>query len=883
LFAVLKANFQVSLTLLILVLSSNALSQCENADFEMGNWMGWTGSVGNCCPLTTPISGLVSGRHTIMTGDGLDPWACQPIPVVAPGGQYSIRLGNHDTGAQAERLQYSFDVTPQSTLITYKYAVIMEDPGHGISEQPRFESQLLDQFGAVIPCTFYQVAASGSIEGFESCGQIRSKSWTVVGVDVSDYIGSQVTLDIATGDCAQGGHFGYAYVDAGCGPLEIDARYCTNGGNLTAYVSAPEGFAQYTWSNGATTSEIYLENIVDGETIECEIVSVTGCTAELVAVLEPSSVNAAATVSSSCEESPVEVQNISTVYNAVFEEFQWISDEGDTTYGFENAPAFHSPGLHGLKLVTKSDAQCLDTLHLEVLIHPKPEAIFDSAHLCTSSLEVNLEAQSILEGNGAMQHDWWLNGLLFLEAEPILPILPIAPETLDIGLVSISELGCSDTTYGSIEVFQSPLVEWTVDDVCEGELAHFEFTGQAFSSGAELAWVNGAGLTFSQAQSVDFMLPALGANEISLEVTEAWNGMECTGVNTQIVNQYPIPEPEWHGDPFLCEGEELALHATSTVPTGWSVDHLWIWQGLAEGGHDFAATPDTGIQLLVLQAYNEPSCIAVDTIEIRCYPQPRIDLPMDIYACAPYDTMLLAELEAEQVVESGWVYQGEEIPGNPLMVHVNPGEVSSYGYGVITGDEFHQCSAYTEVQMTGWIVPNAQFTVYPNRLSPEDQQVECFADFPCQGCQQEWWVDQNWAGDAVSMVFPFEPDLPGIMDICLIQESLEGCVDMVCEPLEIPGPFLVYVPNAFTPDFDGLNDGFKPVIYPLSRIQSYHFTILNRWGEVVFESTNPDEFWIGNVSKGDYLAGSTAFSWILELEDTESMPSRTTGVVFLVR
>jgi hypothetical protein len=449
--------------------------------------------------------------------------------------------------------------------------------------------------------------------------------------------------------------------------------------------------------------------------------------------------------------------------------------------------------------------------------------------------------------------------------------------------VSISELGCSDTLQGNIEVVQSPHTDWTAEDVCAGETAFLEFTGQAFSPNAEFSWVNNAGTSFSQNPSTNIMLPALGANSISLEVTEVWNGLQCTGVSTQVVNQFPYPEPEWYGESVICLGEELVLHATSTVPTGWDVEHEWIWEGQVQGGNSFTAIPDTGTKVLVLQAYTDAACTAVDSIEVICYPQPSIQLPMDVYDCAPFDTVLLAVIEADQIITSEWMHEGVLLSGNPLSVHVNPGESAVYEYSVVTGDDVHQCSALAEVHMTGWVFPNAQFSVYPDRLSPEDEQVECWSDFPCGACQLEWWVDSNWAGDGTSMVVPFEPQIPGIMEICHIQENPEGCVDAVCESIEIPGPFLVYVPSAFTPDFDGLNDGFKPVIYPASRIQSYHFTIVNRWGEVVFESTNPNEHWIGNVSRGDYLAGSAAFSWILELEDTKAMPFRSTGVVYLVR
>ena len=65
------------------------------------------------------------------------------------------------------------------------------------------------------------------------------------------------------------------------------------------------------------------------------------------------------------------------------------------------------------------------------------------------------------------------------------------------------------------------------------------------------------------------------------------------------------------------------------------------------------------------------------------------------------------------------------------------------------------------------------------------------------------------------------------------------------------GPVLIYIPNAFTPNNDGINDAFKVVI---SEVTRYELSIYNRWGELVFFSEDPDEVWVGNVNGGEHYA-----------------------------
>lgn len=51
----------------------------------------------------------------------------------------------------------------------------------------------------------------------------------------------------------------------------------------------------------------------------------------------------------------------------------------------------------------------------------------------------------------------------------------------------------------------------------------------------------------------------------------------------------------------------------------------------------------------------------------------------------------------------------------------------------------------------------------------------------------------------------------------------------------------IFIPNSFTPNGDGLNDEYRPLINSNSLI-TYQITILNRWGELVFYSNNPEEY-----------------------------------------
>lgn len=72
---------------------------------------------------------------------------------------------------------------------------------------------------------------------------------------------------------------------------------------------------------------------------------------------------------------------------------------------------------------------------------------------------------------------------------------------------------------------------------------------------------------------------------------------------------------------------------------------------------------------------------------------------------------------------------------------------------------------------------------------------------------------------------------------------------------EVIPPLSIYIPNAFTPNGDGMNDAFG---VKGEGIRNFHLYIYNRWGEVIFETTNPKQQWDGSyagnpVEQGVYV------------------------------
>ena len=223
--------------------------------------------------------GIINGRHTVMTNvNGKDSNIPQ-LSVVPPGETSSIRLGNDNTGSEAESITFEYTVDPDNTILLLKYAAVMEDPNHSAYEQPRLRLEVFDmQNNAIDPaCSSFDFVANASL-GWNSVnvgyGTVLWKDWTNIGVDLEQYIGETIKIRLTTYDCNQSGHYGYAYIHLGCTSKKIISLACGNIQSTT--FQAPTGF-EYSWysmDGGVNQSYGTQQNVtvpMDGKTYYCDI------------------------------------------------------------------------------------------------------------------------------------------------------------------------------------------------------------------------------------------------------------------------------------------------------------------------------------------------------------------------------------------------------------------------------------------------------------------------------------------------------------------------------------------------------------------------------------------------------------------------------------
>ena len=173
--------------------------------------------------------------------------------------------------------------------------------------------------------------------------------------------------------------------------------------------------------------------------------------------------------------------------------------------------------------------------------------------------------------------------------------------------------------------------------------------------------------------------------------------------------------------------------------------------------------------------------------------------------------------------------------------------------------------------------PVANFDFSNSRVSDINPIVD-FVNHSDEDLLFEWDFDNgiiNNTDDSLSVKF-YES---GIYLVSLYVENEFGCFDNVSHDIEIFEDLRVFIPNAFSPNNDGLNDHF---IVEASGFSQFDISIYNRWGDVIYSSYDIEKSWDGTNLSGDKMNSGT-YIYQLSITDYNNKLSLYNGEINLIR
>lgn len=320
-------------------------------------------------------------------------------------------------------------------------------------------------------------------------------------------------------------------------------------------------------------------------------------------------------------------------------------------------------------------------------------------------------------------------------------------------------------------------------------------------------------------------------------------------------------------DTTICLGDPVQLNAT-----GNGLLFQWTPAGTLNNPNivNPIATPVAASTTYQVTA-TVGSCSATDDVTILTVPYPVANAGPDQTICYNTSTLLSGSHNGNSFSWSPTSYLSNPAILNPV---VTPPRTVTYVLTVFDNQGCPKPGRDTIV-----VTVNPRVRAYAGRDTSVivGQPLQLFAT---GGVSYSWTPATGLNNPNIqNPVGTYSANIDTIMYKVVVRDNI-GCADSSYVIVRVfqTAPS-IFVPTAFTPNGDGLNDVVRPICVGIRKIN--YFNIYNRWGELVFTTTENEKGWDGRIN--GVLQSTNVFVWIVSAEDYLGGKYFDKGTVTLIR
>lgn len=280
-----------------------------------------------------------------------------------------------------------------------------------------------------------------------------------------------------------------------------------------------------------------------------------------------------------------------------------------------------------------------------------------------------------------------------------------------------------------------------------------------------------------------------------------------------------------------CDGSITITDATATE---YSIDNGMTWQ-TSNTFNNLCA--QAGPYQVAISTAN--GCIGRST-EVMTQPTPLVITPItDVFICLnKFATMTAVPLGGTPPYSVAW-----SNGSTGLSMTASPQATTAY---TATVTDANGCTYVEDFSIALHPQPRASFNFDPGPVTDVFNTKVNFTNTTDYGAPltYEWYISDLASFTTKDAYYEFPTNGGKQFRNCLKVENTQGCRDSICKDLYIKYEVLLYVPNTFTPNNDGVNEVFLPIVEGL-KTTDYKFYVFNRWGELMFSTTDQNEGWDG--------------------------------------
>ncbi len=569
--------------------------------------------------------------------------------------------------------------------------------------------------------------------------------------------------------------------------------------------------------------------------------------------------------------------HISDWFNAVYFEIVGVyASVSDTTYTICNGDSLLLGGLYqntaGIYYDTLVNYLGLDSVISSTLVINPP--ITTTAVITDVSCFGLDDGQVVVTPSGGTSpytYSWSLPAIGNSNTASNLFAGPITVTVTD-------SLGCThDTTF---TVNGPPLLTVNAgpdDIICIGGNTNITAIGAGGAGPYAYSWVTlPAGPTHNVA-------PAVITSYI-VTVTDA-NG--CTAEDTVVVDLHPPLDVAAGPNSAICIGGQTSITANVILPAGNGGPYTYTWDNALGAGQTHTVSPivTTTYTVTLTDNCGTPAVTAQVTVTVN--PNPVVAFAADTLSFCEtpgqaFTFTNMTDTTGGMVGTALWNFGDGSTGSGDVISHTYSGP-GTYNITLIVTSTLGAGGCSDTLTKVNYVEvyadPVADFIIDPNPASMMNPTVNFFDQSYFNIVSWNWDIGGLETSIMQNPTYTFPKDT-GYYSVTLTVIDNHGCENTVTYVAVVKGAYGVYVPNAFTPGSDGLNDGFFPTGFGIDD-KDYSFMIFNRWGEMIFESNELRGAWDGTY-KGK-LVQNGVYTWKLHFKDIDGVEHEEIGHVTILK
>jgi gliding motility-associated-like protein len=571
---------------------------------------------------------------------------------------------------------------------------------------------------------------------------------------------------------------------------------------------------------------------------------------------------------------------------------------GDPQSGFNNVSALRNPqhvyteeGQYLVTLKAWNTNNCVDSVMRWVKIYKGPQVDFswdDGAH-CDKIITFTSDLQSFGVTIDSIQ--WSFGDGTVSQTTPGSVNL-VSHEFTHFGEFLVTQsaftrTGCMASISKTVKVKCTSTLFYTLDSLaCQSHPVTFADSTKPLTGVVDWLWLFGDGeyqqyATYTPQIQHQFAAP--GLYDVKLVTTTLYNGNTILDSLIRSVRVYATPKVDFIVS-NLCANDSVLFKNQSTIDYGSIEGYMW------EFGDDSISTKTSPSHLytkgnqfkVVCVAVSDEGCIDSTSKAITLSMPPVVNLsPSDSVYCGFEDPIVLADTSG--VLHDSYLWHfgdGQtETTTDSAVSHVYaPGE---YVARLQVLDALSGCRTNAFSHLTIHPKPIAYFSFDPDSVPVADGKIYFRDESDSNGGMITNW---SWSfGDGETSIDPIVTHRylnSGVFNVDLLVTNKFGCTDTASSTVKILPEYIFFAPNAFSPNGDGLNDVFQPYLDGIIP-EKYQLDIYNRWGQLVFQSSDYLQGWDGKVD--GQFADVGAYVYFLKVTTNRNKETTSSGTFMLIK